>query len=299
MYSSMVPWHSAAGVLWQVLTESTSFLPPTLPEYVLTRVLGDGASANVYEGYARSDDTVVCAVKLGKSVDAAQREAVISERHILRKLKKKDFWGNGDQLRHVPRYIGGVRSPAYEGFAMASLGAPFHTTAAPIRQMHVRQLVGVLRRLHAHGRVHRDVRESNLLYVRGDYHCVLLVDWAFVTRADRAVEYQGTLYSASDAVLESSKVGLSFTHTSTRADDLHALVRSVLLMSYPSLQPVLYSTVSPATALRDTVQRVGDFASMVQKFWRTHLRVPAWQALCAAADNLDYDTLCTAFPIPL
>lgn len=110
--------------------------------------------------------------------------------------------------------------------------------------------------------------------------------------------YSGTLACASDAVLESSKAGTVFSHKSTPEDDLHALVRTAYLMTYPSARGVLNSKLQHFRDREDaTVCSI--YAKAAIQLWHTFLSESLWRDATLAASGREYDAVKRFIPVPV
>jgi hypothetical protein len=216
-YSLPANWSDAAGVIWRAMLDTEVHLPPVVQDVPLSLCIGSGAFSQVYESGGRY------AVKLALG-NTECTAAVQHEFRFLQRLMESSDWQH--LLPHIPNVVMEVTSTCKrKGFAMTPLGSNFHSHDAPIRQGHIKQLVDVLQQLHHDGFVHRDVREKNMLVVDSTVSAsgvsgasasvaasgsiAVLIDWAFVTKhTGAAVEYEGTLYSASNAVLVSARAAV-------------------------------------------------------------------------------------------
>ena len=80
-----------------------------------------------------------------------------------------------------------------------------------------------LRRVHAAGIVHRDVRPSNLLRRHGG---ILLCDWNAAVEIGHTAQFAGTLHYSGDIPLQALEH--KQTYTPSPRDDLESLVRLVV-----------------------------------------------------------------------
>lgn len=183
----------------------------------LGEFLGQGASSLVYAAHGRED----CVVKLLDDEKAAEAEA-----STLRAL------GSVPELENVPRLL----LHSGRGLLLSPRAQPLPRGA--LRARHVLQALEALRRAHAAGWVHRDVRPANLLWVP-DEDSALLNDWGYAAKPRAtAAPYHGTLSMASDAVL--TQLAADPKRVASRpADDLVSLVRTVFVILFPRFAPAV------------------------------------------------------------
>ncbi|KAM9970890.1 hypothetical protein ACTFIR_002754 [Dictyostelium discoideum] len=89
------------------------------------------------------------------------------------------------------------------------------------------KLTKLLKKVHALGYIHRDIRPSNVIVYDGEPY---LIDWGFAIKINAEEIYQGTLMTASDRVLD-LLIDSSVEKFSLKpSDDLVSLVKTMIVL---------------------------------------------------------------------
>lgn len=140
-------------------------------------------------------------------------------------------------------------------------------------------LVAFLYMLHVGGLVHRDIRPSNLImFVKENAPTIRIIDYGTVCSKDTSINYEGTVYYASDTVLRA--LSSEMNPKVAAQDDLHSLIRTAR------------SLVACSGSLFDLELHKFDDTNYngIISFWDKAL-TGIWEVAIKAANELDYYTL--------
>jgi tRNA A-37 threonylcarbamoyl transferase component Bud32 len=139
----------------------------------------------------------------------------------------------------------------------------------------LKQLLATLKSSHKNNVFHRDVRPENLMLNEvGD---AVLNDWGCATTTSTKQPFAGTFRYACDSVLQAA-IDKSF-RVPTAADDLHALVRTVLAIVHPYIRRKLASVYA------------GKFSDAKHIWQEVRANHENWEVFFLAADQCDYEAL--------
>ena len=201
-----------------------------------------------------------------------EREVLLALRDVAHVIRLHDAPAGADQAA-VPLL-------AERTLVLAPRGTPLTPTDLLRRPELIRDLVGALRRAHAAGYVHCDLRFSNL-YLDGA-GALVIADWGFAFKAgDPVRQWLGTVVTASAAALLAMEDADGLVPQA--ADDLEGCVKLARLAVLERTHPAVAKDVNKAAALR------GHRA--VYAFWAWQLAGPEWARAMGHAEQLDYDAL--------
>lgn len=166
--------------------------------YQLEELLGEGAMARVYKAYDPATDCHV-ALKILKEAWRADREVVgrfLSEARAAGALRHPNIVGIRDagEIEAVPYIV----MELVDGPSLAQLIRERGRLPVPTAVRIVRQLAQALDYAHGRGRVHRDVKPSNVLLEQGTHDArltdfgIAIIDQPEATRVTRHGELIGT-----------------------------------------------------------------------------------------------------------
>jgi len=219
-------------------------------QIVASGFLGEGLTSRVYKANYRQEDV---AIKHFKQEYISHLQKETSSIDILCK----------NNIVGIPtiKFIG------QNFFVMTPVGSKIQQ----FTKATVTQALQILKTIHNIGIVHRDVRLNNFILYNQK---LFLIDWSFATSFAAPDPYRGTLYYASNAILQSHP-----NVVPTPQDDLHALVRVVFIHMFPHLKPALYCIESSNL-------------SEIKLFWQKYMpQGSIWHSLDNLCDGLSYDLI--------
>lgn len=190
------------------------------------------------------------------------------------------------QVRIAPELVNLEISDGY-GFASKPVGKHGKLTLPMILE-----LADDLKLVHDNGIVNRDIRPSNLV-VAGDH--ALICDWGSATKLGKETLYEGTVSTASNNVLQYLlylKGGNNdgpLGYTSTAADDISSLTRTILLIIYPNQKTSLPNTETAdrEAAIIQFWKRFPDqFRDDIKAILTKFLNADNWESFKACAKEL-------------
>ena len=220
-----------------------------LDRYRITRLLGSGAFAQVYEGisYSAIDQTTNSrvAVKLEdlRKRGTAQHEAKLLQKKLTHKgiPVVKEWKRERDRCIVVMELLG----PSIFHLVREKKRRP--TTDTLYRVMY--QTLKILRYTHRKGYVHTDIKPDNILLgLHSHHHLTYLIDFCESRKysLDKDYEFVGNPYFSSTSVLEGSRYGPK--------DDLEALAYIFGFMHSGSLPWSDFYDIDPCVCIQKILE---------------------------------------------
>jgi len=234
----------------------------------LHEFVGEGASSMVYLGTYNDKKIVVKHYRPGKE--------------DLLKIEKKNLQLVSDLQPAVSAFVAASKSG--DALLLEPMGEPFNSedrASFPAYESFA-QLIGILKRVHDKGLVHRDVRMCNF-FRHPETEEVFLNDWGSATKIGEKTTFAGALRHAPDEVLSrfDGEESIACTkYTPKPAHDLEMLVKCVFQLIWPAVYSEIKNTMDPGRILN---------------FWQTYLRGSIWEGLLHAARDTNYLLLTELF----